>query len=104
MVLPGRRRPRTGIYALGGPYRATAFQHVKRSARPGAGVPGGATAAVGGHAGVFAPPADVDDFTLRFAAILDGLAILRLRQMHQPSRKRLVELALTTGRAELTAR
>jgi AcrR family transcriptional regulator len=52
--------------------------------------------------GAFAAPDPLDDFTLRFTAQLDGLAILRLRQMHQPSRKRLVELALTTARAELT--
>jgi AcrR family transcriptional regulator len=52
--------------------------------------------------GAFAAPAAVDDFTLRFAALLDGLAILRLRQMHQPSRKRLIELAMTTARAELS--
>jgi AcrR family transcriptional regulator len=52
--------------------------------------------------GAFAPPAAIDDFTLRFAALLDGLAILRLRQMHQPSRKRLTELAMTTARAELS--
>ena len=48
------------------------------------------------------PPAAIDDFTLRFAALLDGLAILRLRQMHQPSRKRLIELAMITARAELS--
>jgi AcrR family transcriptional regulator len=52
--------------------------------------------------GAFAAPASLDDFTLRFNALLDGLALLRLRQLHQPSRKRLVELALTTARAELT--
>ena len=53
--------------------------------------------------GVFTPPAAaIDDFTLRFAALLDGLAILRLRQMHQPSRKRLIELAMTTARVELS--
>lgn len=52
--------------------------------------------------GIFAPPAVIDDFTLRFAALLDGLAILRLRQMHQPSRKRLIELAMITARAELS--
>ncbi|HEY7265876.1 MAG TPA: TetR/AcrR family transcriptional regulator [Trebonia sp.] len=51
--------------------------------------------------GAFAPPADTDDFTLRFTALLDGLAVQRLRQMHQPSRNRLVELAMTTARAEL---
>jgi hypothetical protein len=49
--------------------------------------------------GAFTPPADTDDFTLRFAALLDGFAILRIR--HQPSRKRLTELAMTTARAEL---
>ena len=43
-----------------------------------------------------------DDFTLCFSAMLDGLAILRLRQMHQPSRKHLTALAMTTARAELT--
>jgi hypothetical protein len=43
----------------------------------------------------------LDDFTLRFSALLDGLAILRMRQMHQPSRKRLIDLAMVTARAEL---
>lgn len=52
--------------------------------------------------GAFGAPDPLDDFTLRFTALLDGLAVLRLRQMHQPSRKRLVELALTTAQAELT--
>lgn len=33
--------------------------------------------------------------------MLDGLAILRMRQLHQPARKRLVQLAMTTARAEL---
>jgi hypothetical protein len=51
--------------------------------------------------GAFAPPAAIDDFTLRFAALLDGLAILRLRQMHQPTRKRLADLAMAAARAEL---
>jgi AcrR family transcriptional regulator len=51
--------------------------------------------------GAFTPPAALDDFTLRFSALLDGLAILRLRQMHQPSRKRLIDLAMATARAEL---
>jgi AcrR family transcriptional regulator len=54
--------------------------------------------------GAFVPPADIDDFTLRLAAMLDDLAILRPRQMHQPSRKRLVQLAMTTARAELAPR
>jgi len=61
-----------------------------------------AIVARGVQEGAFAPQAAIDDFTLRFAAQLDGLAILRLRQMHQPSRKRLIELAMTTARAELT--
>jgi len=60
-----------------------------------------AIVARGVEEGAFAPPAAIDDFTLRFAALLDGLAILRLRHMHQPSRKRLTELAMTTARAEL---
>jgi AcrR family transcriptional regulator len=51
--------------------------------------------------GVFTPPAALDDFTLRFAAQLDGLALLRLRQMHQPTRKHLIDLAMTAARAEL---
>ena len=61
-----------------------------------------AIVARGAREGAFAPPADIDDFTLRFAALLDGLAIIRLRHMHQSSRKRLIELAMTTARAELT--
>ena len=60
-----------------------------------------AIVARGVREGVFTPPAAIDDFTLRFAALLDGLAILRLRQMHQPTRKRLIDLAMTTARAEL---
>jgi len=53
--------------------------------------------------GAFSPPGAIDDFTLRFAALLDGLAILHLRQMHHPSRERLIELAMATARSELTA-
>jgi len=60
-----------------------------------------AIVARGVREGAFAPPLAIDDFTLRFAALLDGLAILRLRQMHQPSRKRLIGLAMTVARAEL---
>jgi AcrR family transcriptional regulator len=51
--------------------------------------------------GAFTAPAAMDDFTLRFAALLDGLAILRLRQMHQPTREHLIGLAMTAARAEL---
>ncbi|HZC40318.1 MAG TPA: TetR/AcrR family transcriptional regulator [Streptosporangiaceae bacterium] len=54
--------------------------------------------------GAFAPPASIDDFTLRFSALLDGLAVLRLRQMHQPTRRRLIELAMAAARAELGRR
>jgi AcrR family transcriptional regulator len=61
-----------------------------------------AIVARGVEEGAFVPPANIDDFTLRFASMLDGFAILRLRHMHQPSRKRLIGLAMTTARAELT--
>ena len=60
-----------------------------------------AIVARGVREGAFVPPAGLDDFTLRFTALLDGLAVLRLRQMHQPTRKRLGDLAMTTARAEL---
>ena len=60
-----------------------------------------AIVARGVEEGAFVPPANIDDFTLRFASMLDGFAILRLRHMHQPSRKRLIGLAMTTARAEL---
>ena len=60
-----------------------------------------AIVARGVEEGAFVPPANIDDFTLRFAALLDGFAILRLRHLHQPSRKRLTELAMSTARAEL---
>jgi hypothetical protein len=54
--------------------------------------------------GVFVPPGAIDDFTLRFVALLDGLALQRLRQLHQLSRKRAIELAMYAARAELTPR
>jgi hypothetical protein len=47
-------------------------------------------------------PDAIDDFTLRFVALLDGLALQRLRQLHQLSRKRVIELAMNAARAELT--
>jgi hypothetical protein len=50
------------------------------------------------------PPGAIDDFTLRFVALLDGLALQRLRQLHQLSRKRAIELAMYAARAELTPR
>jgi AcrR family transcriptional regulator len=60
-----------------------------------------AIVARGVEEGAFAPLAAIDDFTLRFVALLDGFAILCLRQAHLPSRKRLIELAMATARAEL---
>jgi AcrR family transcriptional regulator len=59
-----------------------------------------AIVARGVQEGVFEPPAAIDDFTVRFNAMLDGFAILRLWQ-HNPPRKRLIELAMTSARAEL---
>lgn len=57
---------------------------------------------VGGvEEGVFAPATAIDDFTIRFTAMLDGFAILRLRHMHKPSRTHLIELAMTSARTEL---
>jgi len=61
-----------------------------------------AIVAGGVEEGVFAPPAAIDDFTIRFTAMLDGFAILRLRHMNKPSRTRLIELAMTSARTELT--
>jgi AcrR family transcriptional regulator len=54
--------------------------------------------------GAFVRPGDIDDFTLRFVALLDGLALQRLRQLHQLSRKRVIDLAMNAARAELTPR
>ena len=51
----------------------------------------------------FTAPASLDDFTYRYIAVLDGLALQGLRQMHQVTRKRLVELAIQTAHLELAA-
>jgi AcrR family transcriptional regulator len=51
--------------------------------------------------GVFRPRGPVGDFPLRFCAVLDGLSILRLRQMPDLPPERLAELAMNTARAEL---
>jgi AcrR family transcriptional regulator len=51
--------------------------------------------------GAFQPQGPVDDFPLRFCAVLDGLSVLRLRQMPDLSAERLAELAMTSARAEL---
>ena len=55
----------------------------------------------GAREGAFAAPAEIGDFTLRFLALLDGLALQSLRQLHNLSRKRLTELAMYAARAEL---
>jgi len=49
--------------------------------------------------GAFAPPAA--GFTRRFIALLDGLALQRLQQMRDTSRKHLTGLALHAARIEL---
>ena len=51
--------------------------------------------------GEFTAPDNLDDFTYRYIAVLDGLALQGLRQMHQVTRKRLVELAIQAARLEL---
>jgi AcrR family transcriptional regulator len=51
--------------------------------------------------GAFAPPDPASDFTRRFIAVLDGLALQRLQQMQGSSRKHLTELALYAARLEL---
>jgi len=51
--------------------------------------------------GAFAPPSDIGNFTRRFIAVLDGLALQRLQRMQGSSRKHLTELALYTARIEL---
>jgi hypothetical protein len=55
----------------------------------------------GAALGVFRPRGSVEDFTVRFCALLDGLAILRLRQAPGGTRKRLIQLATEAARAEL---
>jgi AcrR family transcriptional regulator len=55
----------------------------------------------GTEAGLFRPRDGIDDFPLRFCAVLDGLSVLFLRQMPDLSSERLTELALSTARAEL---
>lgn len=51
--------------------------------------------------GIFRPHVPVEDFSIRFCALLDGLAIRRLRQAPGGSRTRLVELAMQAARTEL---
>jgi AcrR family transcriptional regulator len=51
--------------------------------------------------GVFQSPGPVGDFTLRFCAMLDGLAMLRMRQMPTLSSTRLTQLAMDSAHTEL---
>jgi AcrR family transcriptional regulator len=53
--------------------------------------------------GEFTAPTSLDDFTYRYIAVLDGLALQGLRQMHQVTRKHLMELATQAARLELAA-
>ena len=53
-------------------------------------------------AGVFRP-ATSGSFPVRFCAVLDGLAVLMLRQMPELSSAEVAELALSSARAELAA-
>ena len=52
--------------------------------------------------GTFRLQGTTDDFTVCFCALLDGLAILHLRQMPDLARQRLVELAMNAARDQLT--
>ena len=56
-----------------------------------------AIVARGVEEGAFVPPDAIDDFTLWFVALLDGLALQRLRQLHQLSRKSVIELAMNAA-------
>jgi hypothetical protein len=49
----------------------------------------------------FRPLPSVESFSLRFCATLDGLAVLRLRQMPDLSSSELTVMAVRTARAEL---
>jgi len=57
----------------------------------------------GAQQGTFEPPDAIDDFTIRFCALLDGLAIFHLRHMPNLPRQRVAQLAMDAARAELTA-
>jgi AcrR family transcriptional regulator len=63
-----------------------------------------AIVAGGVREGAFAPPPAMDDFTLGFIALLDGLALQRLQQMRHSSRKYLTKLAMHMARTELSPR
>jgi AcrR family transcriptional regulator len=52
-------------------------------------------------AGNFRPSGLVSSFPVRYCAVLDGLSVLRLRQMPELSAGELTELALVSARVEL---
>ncbi len=52
-------------------------------------------------AGSFERPRSAESFSTRFCALLDGLAIFRLRQNPELLSSELVEMAMLTARAEL---
>jgi len=56
----------------------------------------------GAQQGAFQPPHAIGDFTIRFCALLDGLAIFHLRYVPSLPRHRVAELAMDAARAELT--
>jgi AcrR family transcriptional regulator len=56
----------------------------------------------GAQQGAFQPPDAIGDFTIRFCALLDGLAIFHLRYVPSLPRHRVAELAMDAARAELT--
>jgi AcrR family transcriptional regulator len=58
----------------------------------------------GTREGTFQPLGPTGDFTLRFCAMLDGLAMLRMRQMPTLSSTRLTQLAMDSARTELEPR
>ncbi len=55
----------------------------------------------GTSAGTFQPREPVSGFPIRFCAVLDGLSVLRLRQMPGLQTSELAELAMVSARAEL---
>jgi AcrR family transcriptional regulator len=51
--------------------------------------------------GAFRPPRSVSDFPIRFCAVLDGLSVLRLRQLPNLTPEELTRLAIDSACAEL---
>jgi AcrR family transcriptional regulator len=55
----------------------------------------------GAREGAFQPRGPVAEFSFRFCALLDGLALLRLRQMPTLPGAQLIQLAMDSARTEL---